>query len=168
MSVSGLGLNQNLFAGIDSVNAAKVSGEIFSRAAEKTIDLSKTDLSQFKRPTLGVDLYNSKTSLELQRQIAITQSGMNTQNINTSYLNSQAASALYGGNNVAKAVEGKLFVPTNSEAEAINIVEPQAQRVDLYQIANLNKDAKGSNPFAYKPQQEESKKEDHEPLNIFA
>ena len=42
MSVSGLGLNQNLFAGIDSVNAAKVSGEIFSRAAEKTIDLSKT------------------------------------------------------------------------------------------------------------------------------
>ena len=168
MSVSGLGLNQNLFAGIDSVNAAKVSGEIFSRAAEKTIDLSKTDLSQFKRPTLGVDLYNSKTSLELQRQIAITQSGMNTQNINTSYLNSQAASALYGGNNVAKAVEGKLFVPTNSEAEAINIVEPQAQRVDLYQIANLNKDAKGSNPFAYKPQQEESKKEDNEPLNIFA
>ncbi len=168
MSVSGLGLNQNLFAGIDSVNAAKVSGEIFSRAAEKTIDLSKTDLSQFKRPTLGVDLYNSKTSLELQRQIAITQSGINTQNINTSYLNSQAASALYGGNNVAKAVEGKLFVPTNSEAEAINIVEPQAQRVDLYQIANLNKDAKGSNPFAYKPQQEESKKEDNEPLNIFA
>ncbi len=168
MSVSGLGLNQNLFAGIDSVNAAKVSGEIFSRAAEKTIDLSKTDLSQFKRPTLGVDLYNSKTSLELQRQIAITQSGMNTQNINTSYLNSQAASALYGGNNVAKAVEGKLFVPTNSEAEAINVVEPQAQRVDLYQIANLNKDAKGSNPFAYKPQQEESKKEDNEPLNIFA
>ena len=168
MSVSGLGLNQNLFAGIDSVNAAKVSGEIFSRAAEKTIDLSKTDLSQFRRPTLGVDLYNSKTSLELQRQIAITQSGMNTQNINTSYLNSQAASALYGGNNVAKAVEGKLFVPTNSEAEAINVVEPQAQRVDLYQIANLNKDAKGSNPFAYKPQQEESKKEDNEPLNIFA
>ena len=168
MSVSGLGLNQNLFAGIDSVNAAKVSGEIFSRAAEKTIDLSKTDLSQFKRPTLGVDLYNSKTSLELQRQITITQSGMNTQNINTSYLNSQAASALYGGNNVAKAVEGKLFVPTNSEAEAINVVEPQAQRVDLYQIANLNKDAKGSNPFAYKPQQEESKKEDNEPLNIFA
>ena len=168
MSVSGLGLNQNLFAGIDSVNAAKVSGEIFSRAAEKTIDLSKTDLSQFKRPTLGVDLYNSKTSLELQRQVAITQSGINTQNINTSYLNSQAASALYGGNNVAKAVEGKLFVPTNSEAEAINVVEPQAQRVDLYQIANLNKDAKGSNPFAYKPQQEESKKEDNEPLNIFA
>ncbi len=168
MSVSGLGLNQNLFAGIDSVNAAKVSGEIFSRAAEKTIDLSKTDLSQFRRPTLGVDLYNSKTSLELQRQIAITQSGINTQNINTSYLNSQAASALYGGNNVAKAVEGKLFVPTNSEAEAINVVEPQAQRVDLYQIANLNKDAKGSNPFAYKPQQEESKKEDNEPLNIFA
>ena len=103
----------------------------------------------------------------MQRQIAITQSGMNTQNINTSYLNSQAASALYGGNNVAKAVEGKLFVPTNSEAEAINVVEPQAQRVDLYQIANLNKDAKGSNPFAYKPQ-EESKKEDNEPLNIFA
>ncbi len=154
--------------GIDSVNAAKVSGEIFSRATEKTIDLSKADLSQFKRPTLGVDLYNSKTSLELQRQIAITQSGLNTQNINTSYLNSQAASALYGGNNVAKAVDGKLFVPTNSEVEAINTVEPQSQRVDLYQIANLNKDAKGSNPFAYKPQQEESKKEDREPLNIFA
>ncbi len=167
MSVSGLGLNQNLFAGIDSVNAAKVSGEIFSRAAEKTIDLSKADLSQFKRPTLGVDLYNSKTSLELQRQIAITQSGINTQNINTTYLNSQAASALYGGNNVVKNVEGKLFVPANSEVEAVNIVEPQSQRVDLYQIANLNKDAKGSNPFAYRPQKKR-KKEDREPLNIFA
>ena len=167
MSVSGLGLDQNLFSGIDSVNAQQISGEIFSRAAQKTIDLSKTDLSQFRRPELGVDLYNSKTSLELQRQIAITQSGINTQNINTSYLNSQAASALYGGNNIAKTVDGKLFVPANSEVEPINTVEPQSQRVDLYQIANLNKDAKGSNPFAYKPQ-EESKKEDREPLNIFA
>lgn len=167
MSVSGLGLNQNLFSGIDSVNAQQISGEIFSRAAQKTIDLSKTDLSQFRRPELGVDLYNSKTSLELQRQIAITQSGINTQNINTSYLNSQAASALYGGNNIAKTVDGKLFVPANSEVEPINTVEPQSQRVDLYQIANLNKDAKGSNPFAYKPQ-EESKKEDRKPLNIFA
>ena len=167
MSVSGLGLNQNLFSGIDSVNAQQISGEIFSRAAQKTIDLSKTDLSQFRRPELGVDLYNSKTSLELQRQIAITQSGINTQNINTSYLNSQAASALYGGNNIAKTVDGKLFVPANSEVEPINTVEPQSQRVDLYQIANLNKDAKGSNPFAYKPQ-EESKKEDREPRNIFA
>lgn len=167
MSVSGLGLNQNLFSGIDSVNTQQISGEIFSRAAQKTIDLSKTDLSQFRRPELGVDLYNSKTSLELQRQIAITQSGINTQNINTSYLNSQAASALYGGNNIAKTVDGKLFVPANSEVEPINTVEPQSQRVDLYQIANLNKDAKGSNPFAYKPQ-EESKKEDREPLNIFA
>ena len=148
MSVSGLGLNQNLFSGIDSVNAQQISGEIFSRAAQKTIDLSKTDLSQFRRPELGVDLYNSKTSLELQRQIAITQSGINTQNINTSYLNSQAASALYGGNNIAKTVDGKLFVPANSEVEPINTVEPQSQRVDLYQIANLNKDAKGSNPFA--------------------
>ena len=167
MSVSGLGLNQNLFSGIDSVNAQQISGEIFSRAAQKTIDLSKTDLSQFRRPELGVDLYNSKTSLELQRQIAITQSGINTQNINTSYLNSQAASALYGGNNIAKTVDGKLFVPANPEVEPINTVEPQSQRVDLYQIANLNKDAKGSNPFAYKPQ-EESKKEVREPLNIFA
>ena len=120
MSVSGLGLNQNLFSGIDSVNAQQISGEIFSRAAQKTIDLSKTDLSQFRRPELGVDLYNSKTSLELQRQIAITQSGINTQNINTSYLNSQAASALYGGNNIAKTVDGKLFVPANSEVEPIN------------------------------------------------
>ena len=167
MSVSGLGLNQNYLAGIDSVNAQRVSGEIFSRAAEKTIDLSKADLSQFRRPTLGVDLYSAKTSIELQREIAIAQSGINTQNINTSYLNSQAASALYGGNNVAKNVEGKLFVPANSEVEVINTVEPQSQRVDLYQTASLNKDAKGSNPFAYRPQQE-SKKEDKEPLNIFA
>ncbi len=167
MSVSGLGLNQNYLAGIDSVNAQRISGEIFSRAAEKTIDLSKADLSQFRRPTLGVDLYSAKTSVELQREIAIAQSGINTQNINTSYLNSQAASALYGGNNVAKNVEGKLFVPANSEVEVINTVEPQSQRVDLYQTSSLNKDAKGSNPFAYRPQQE-SKKEDKEPLNIFA
>ena len=167
MSVSGLGLNQNYLAGIDSVNAQRISGEIFSRAAEKTIDLSKADLSRFRRPTLGVDLYSAKTSVELQREIAIAQSGINTQNINTSYLNSQAASALYGGNNVAKNVEGKLFVPANSEVEVINTVEPQSQRVDLYQTSSLNKDAKGSNPFAYRPQQE-SKKEDKEPLNIFA
>ncbi len=167
MSVSGLGLNQNLFAGVDSLNAAKISGEIFSRASEKNIDLTKADLSQFKRPTLGIDLYNSKTSLELQRQIAITQSGINTQNIDTSFLNSQAASALYGANNITKSVEGKLFVPTNSEVETFKTQEAQSQKVDLYQISNLNKDAKGSNPFAYKPQ-EESKKEDNEPINIFA
>ncbi len=167
MSVNGLGLNQNLFAGIDSVNAQKVSGEILSRAAEKTVDLNKVDLSQFRRPTLGVDLYSQKTSIDLQRQIAIAQSGINTQNINTSFLNAQAATALYGAN-VAKNVEGKLFVPTNSaEVETVKVVEPQSQKIDLYQIANLNKDAKGSNPFAYQNQQS-SEKSEKEPLNIFA
>ena len=168
MSVTGLGLNQNLFSGIDTVNAQQVSGEIFSRAAQKTVDVSKLDLTQFRRPALGGELYSSSTSVELQREIAIAQSGINIQNINTSYLNSQAASALYGGNNIAKTVDGKLFVPANSEVEPINTVEPQSQRVDLYQITNLNKDAQGSNPFAYKPQQEESKNDGKDSLNIFA
>jgi len=167
MSVNGLGLNQNLYAGIDTVNAAKVTGEIFTRAAQKTVDLSNIDLTQFKRPTIGVDFYSAKTSIELQRQIAIAQAGINTQSIDTSYLNAQAASALYQGVSVTKNVEGKLFIPTDNkiEAETIKNVFALPQKVEMNNIANLGKDAKGSNPFAYQPQTSEK---EEEPLNIFA
>lgn len=170
MSVNGLGLNQNLFSAIDTVNAASVTKEIFSNAAQKTIDLNKVDLSAFKRQTLGVDFYNQKTSIDLQRQIAIANSGIETQNIvNTSYLNAQAASALYQGSSVVKNVEGKLFVPAENkiELETVKDVFALPTKVTLFETVNVGKDAHGSNPFAYQPQTNE-KKENTEPLNIFA
>lgn len=170
MSVNGLGLNlnQNLYSAIDTVNAAKVTSDLFSRAAEKTIDLSNANLAQFKRPSLGVDFYNAKTSIELQRQIAIAQSGIAVQNINTQVLNAQAASALYQGVSVTKSVDGKLFIPTDKvEVENVKEVFSAPQKIDVYEISNLKKDANGSNPFAYQPQNN-SEKEESEPLNIFA
>ncbi len=165
MSVQGLGLN-NIYAGIDTANVQSISQEIFSRAEQKTVNLSNVDLSQFTRTTQGVDLYNPKTSIDLQREVSIAQSGLSTVNVDVSSLNAQAASVLYG-TNTPSAVEGKLFVPTSAEAQVTKAPEALAQQAAMYEISSLSKDSKGSNPFSYQPQGE-GENEEKEPLNIFA
>lgn len=169
-----IGINNvnNYGVGIDKASVAQVSGEIFNRAAAKTIDLNTIDLTKFKRADLGVDFYNNRTSIEIQRQISIANSGMNINNTGaaaSTYLNAQAAALNYS-NNTGKTIEGKIAFALN-EADGVSLREVFAlpKSTELFNIADMDKDKKGSNPFSYfegKSTKKEQKAEER--LSIFA
>lgn len=169
-----IGINNvnNYGAGIDRASVAQVSGEIFNRAAAKTVDLTTVDLSKFKRADLGVDLYSSRTSIDVQRQISVANSGININNTGaaaSTYLNAQAAALNYA-NNTGKTIEGKLAFALN-EADGVSLREVFAlpKATELFNIKDMDKDKKGSNPFAYfegKGTKKEQKVEER--LSIFA
>ena len=61
-----MGLTVSKYNGIDLNNIGKVTTEILTSLENKTVDVSKTDLTKFTRTTQGVDLYSSKVSLDVQ------------------------------------------------------------------------------------------------------
>lgn len=73
---------------VNSVNA--ISKQILNTPEVKSIDFSK-----FNRAAQGIDLYSSRTNIDLQRQIALTQAGLYVNAINVAPLNSNAAANLY-------------------------------------------------------------------------
>ncbi|MBE7706059.1 MAG: hypothetical protein E7Z91_02285 [Cyanobacteria bacterium SIG30] len=137
------------WANVDVQNVGNVTEQILKRAQQKTVDLNKVDLSKFNRQTLGVDLYNGNTSVEAQKQISMMNAGLlNTANVNVAYINSQAATALYG-TNVAKQVEGKMTINLpEGEKETTREIMPLPKSTEVFSTANLAKDKRGSNPFA--------------------
>lgn len=152
----GLGVNQisaNKWAGVEVSAVNQVSNEILARAAEKTIDLSQANLSQFKRPELGINLYDGKTNVELQKQISLMNSGhLQTHAISTTFLNSQAASTLYPPMNVEKTIE-ETKVETKTELLT----------------SSTAKDKKGNaNPFLFFTGEAEQAEQKTEGLNLFA
>ena len=123
MNINGLNSNNNF---IDATSAAKLSNDLFSALSKKTVDYKKQDLSKFTRATLGVDLYSTKTDINVQRQIAMTNAGMldNKMNLNAvQALNSFAAQQLYSSS-VSEKVGGKMTIDTaNNEFEFVSKTE---------------------------------------------
>ncbi|MCD8024258.1 MAG: hypothetical protein LUE64_01855 [Candidatus Gastranaerophilales bacterium] len=146
MNVNGLNTNQYL---IDSKSASSISESLFSALQKKSVDYSKTNLSGFTRNTLGVDLYNTKTDLDVQRQIAITNSGAFDTEMNLTsvqQLNSFAAAQLYSSN-VSDSLGGKITINAAiSETDAENETEDIQNLINVYET---DKDKQGSNPFAF-------------------
>jgi|GEM_PF-1506751 len=149
-----MGIGTNIisakWAGIDMNAVKQVSAEILERANQKS-DLSQVNLTAFKRPELGVDFYSSRTSIEMQKQISLTNSQMQVQTpVSTGFLNAQAASALYAPSSIVKQVEGKM-APAIREGENENIKDVFSLTRNL-EVYNTQKDKKGSssskNPFA--------------------
>ncbi len=137
------------WAGIDVNVVKQVSAEILERANQKS-DLSNVNLTAFKRPELGVDFYNSKTSLEVQKQISLTNSQMQVETpVSTGFLNAQAATSLYAASSITKQVEGKMQ-PAVQEGETESIKDVFALQRNL-EVYSAQKDKKGSssskNPF---------------------
>lgn len=167
MSINGLGLNA--YQGIDVQNVNKVTKDIFASLENKTVDLNKVDLTQFKRQTLGVDLYNQRQSLDVQRQVAMTNAGL----LNTTgelsavqILNAQAAAQLYNPNTTVKNVEGKLHVNATGNVETLKEVFAPESNINVFET---QKDKKGSNPFTFTgSSNDENKKQEKEPLNLVA
>lgn len=145
MNVNGLNTNNNI---VDANSINKVSESLFSALQKKSVDYSKVNLSKFQRPTVGVDLYNSKTNIDVQRQIAMTNSGV-FQQVNSSAvqaLNSFAAQQLYA-NNVQEKVGGKMTIDTpDVDFEFVSETEDIANLINVFET---NKDKKDSNPFSF-------------------
>lgn len=92
-----LNVNSALYSakGIDAASVSSVSKQILNTPQVKSIDFSK-----FNRANQGIDLYSSRTDVELQRQIALTQAGLYVHSINVAKLNSNAAANLYSNSKV--------------------------------------------------------------------
>ena len=172
-----IGINQtNNYAGIDRASVGQITNEIFTRAAQKSnvqsLDINSLDLSKFKKADLGVDFYSNKTSIEAQREISIANSGINVNNTAIAasvYLNSQAAALNYA-NNTGKTIEGKIaFALNENDNVSLREVFALPKGTNVFNIADMENDKKGSNPFGYfesKGNKKEEKVDDK--LSIFA
>lgn len=165
MSINGLTASYN---GIDINNVNKVTADILGSLENKRVDVSKADLTKFTRATQGVDLYSSKVSLDVQRQIAMTNAGL-INNVtalqSVQALNAQAAAQIYNPKAIEKNVEGKLHVNANAEMETFEEIGNLEASLNVFET---QKDKKGSNPFSFNQSANEEKEEEHTPLNLVA
>ena len=146
--------------GVDTASVAKVSGEILKNAQAKNNQpqVVGLDYSKFNRATLGVDLYSSRTNVELQKQISMIQAGLYAQAVNVAKLNSNAAMNLYAANTVQKNVE---LTQSSAQTELTSPrkIEELDSSIRLFNIADKNSNASnGFNPFSAKDSQEEKAK----------
>ena len=147
-----LNVNTTLYnlKGIDTASVAKVSGEILNNAQAKNAQpqVVGLDYSKFNRATLGVDLYSSRTDIELQKQISMIQAGLYAKAVNVAKLNSSAAMNLYSANTVQKNVELTQSTTQNELASPRKIEELDSS-IRLFNIADKNsRSSNGFNPFA--------------------
>ncbi len=141
-----LSVSQNYYnLGIDKATLNQVSQEILKRAAEKNSQYKTAGNYNFFQPRdLGIDLYNNKIDTNMQKQIALNNSGLQIQ------LSQEAMNAIYTLNtkaaqNVQKNVEGKMTIAVNE----ITVQEQKNPTPKFNSLISLaaNKDKNGSNPF---------------------
>ena len=155
-----LNLNTALYysKGVDLNNVNAVSAQILKSAQQKSTEptVQAIDYSKFNRATLGIDLYSSRTNVDLQKQIALTQAGLYAQAVNIAKLNSQAAMNLYSAATVQKNVELTQSIQ-QTELIAPRKLEQQSNIIELFNIADKN--SKSSNSFNPFNQDNEEQKE---------
>lgn len=176
-----MGLNVgSVYSGANSVNSiidsqalARVSEQILNPNNDKTVDVSKLDLSKFNRVSIGTDLYAARTNgqVALQASKAATDFDVNLSkafSANVQYLNSQAAQSLF----TSKENAGRVVISADniSQKTENEIVTASSQ---ISETQNMNKDKRGSNPFSfYVKVDNQNKNEDTEfvsdSINIFA
>ena len=161
-----LGVNTAIYSsnGVDVNNVNKVASQILESAAKTSeeVTVKSIDFSKFNRATLGIDLYSSRTNVDLQKQIAMTQAGLYTQAVNVAQLNSAAAASLYSANTVAKNVEMAQSIQAQELFAPQKIVE-ETSKIQLFNITDKNSRSSNSfNPFNADEEgsnQEESEKD---------
>ena len=154
--------------GVDINNVNRVAGQILKEASNSQPTVQAIDYSKFNRATLGIDLYSSRTNVDLQKQIALTQAGLYAQAVDVAKLNSAAAASLYSANTVAKNVELTQSIQAQELIAPQKIVE-ETSKIQLFNIADKNsRSSNGFNPFNSDEEglnQEESEKDS---FNLFA
>ncbi len=131
--------------GIDTTTLKQVSNEILKRAAEKNSQYNTASTgTAFTARTLDIDLYKGNVDVNIARQVAMNNSGLQIQLNNDvlksiQYLNSQAAQ------NIQKNVEGKITVALN---EGVGNSQKTETAPKFNSIVSLStgKDKNGSAP----------------------
>ena len=155
--------------GIDVNNVAKVSSQILKEAqANKEPQVQAIDYSKFNRATLGIDLYSSRTNVDLQKQIAMTQAGLYAQAVNVAQLNSAAAASLYSANAVAKNVE----LAQSIQALELNMpqkITQETSKIQLFNITDKNsRSSNGFNPFDVNEENSNQEESEKDIISLFA
>lgn len=168
----GVSLNTNRnYIDVSSVN--EVAKQIFTKAENKTFDINTADLSKFRRPEVGIDLYSQRTNLDTAKQVSVRNAGLDinlNENFiaNVQYLNAQAAQ---NANKVSKNVEGKMIAPVaeGEKSEVKNIFNLPGT-IELTNSKTLDKDKRGSNPFSFFSMNSNKgqEKQEEKVINIFA
>ena len=155
--------------GIDVNNVAKVSSQILKEASSnKEPQVQAIDYSKFNRATLGIDLYSSRTNVDLQKQIAMTQAGLYAQAVNVAQLNSAAAASLYSPSTVAKNVEMAQSVQAQELVAPQKIVE-ETSKIQLFNITDKNsRSSNGFNPFNADEKDLNQEESEKDLFNLFA
>ena len=166
-----LNINTALYRanGVDINNAQTVATQILKSAqTNQQPQVQAIDYSKFNRATLGIDLYSSRTNVDLQKQIALTQAGLYAQAINVAKLNSQAAMNLYSATTVQKNVELTQSVQT-TELNPPPKVEQQPNIVQLFNISDKNShSSNGFNPFKTSEEEVEKSENGENSISLFA
>ncbi len=134
---------------IDAQALERVKEQILNPNKDKTVDVSKLDLSKFNRVNLGTDLYAARTNGEtaLQASKAATDFDVNLSkafSANVQYLNSQAAQSLF----TSRENNGKVVVGVDNTQPAMGL-EAVTASSQVVEPQNMDKDKRGHNPFAF-------------------
>ncbi len=159
----------NSWAGVDVQNISRVSEQIFQRAQQKTVDLTKVDLTKFNRQTQGIDLYSRNVSLETQRYIAMSNAGLfGAANDTIAKINAQAAANLYG-TDISQKIQGKMNISVNETAVEKNVdVYPVFGSQDVISTSNISKDKRGASQFLFQRRSKVENEDNNESLDIQA
>lgn len=164
-------LNNAIYAkqGIDINNVDKASAQILKSAADNQPKVQSIDYSKFNRAALGIDLYSSRTNVELQKQIALTQAGLYAQAVNVAKLNSSAAANLYSANTVQRNVELTQSTIANNELAPVKKLEQNSNTIELLNVADKNSNSSnGFNPFKSSDEKSAKGEKEAELNNLFA
>lgn len=142
-----MNINAQYKLGIDTTTLQQVSQQILKRAAEKNSQYNtntQTVNNVFRPADIGIDLYKGNVDTNVQRQIAMNNSGLQIQ-LNQKvldsikYLNTQAAQ------NTQKNVDGKITVALNEGVGNTTKSEPAHKFNSIVSLA-AGKDKNGSAP----------------------
>ena len=164
-----LNLNTALYGlnGVDVNSVNKVAKDILASSAKAEPTVQSIDYSKFNRATLGVDLYSSRTNVDLQKQIAMIQAGLYAKAVDVAMLNSSAAQSLYSAQKVQKNVELTQSVAQGADLAAPKQMEANRNVIELFNITDKNSNSSnGFNPFQTSEEvsREEKKETD---INLF-
>lgn len=166
-----LNLNTALYglSGVDVSNVNRVAKDILGGKQNSEASVKAIDYSKFNRATLGVDLYSSRTDVELQKQIALTQAGLYAKAVDVAKLNSAAAMNLYSAQTVQKNVELTQSTAQGAELQAPKQLEANGNVIHLFNISDKNSNSSnGFNPFEADEEKSSREEKRETEISLFA
>ena len=165
-----LNLNTALYAlnGVDVNSVNSVAKGILNAESKAQPTVQNIDYSKFNRAALGVDLYSSRTNVDLQKQVAMIQAGLYAKAVDVAMLNSSAAANLYSAQTVQKNVELTQSITQGADLTAPKQSEANRNFIELFNITDKNSNASsGFNPFQAGEEVSREEKKETE-INLFA